>query len=175
MLFIQFIKSTYQQVPTFFKLWLLYMISLLIISISINQISPFFIWSMYARPESPKSTYNFPIVIYNEQILANEPFYRDFYKMHIQYPLYNFLSYQQAGNKDLHKEKALHVLGSNKVIHNVYPHEMKWDSFFEQYQKMLFNKTGNILYSLEIKQVEVIFNKNGYPEKADEKTIYEYK
>lgn len=174
MLFISFLKSVFHKERGLFLLLMAFFTVLILTNLSRNQISPFYVWSMYATVNQPQESYAFPVIIYNDKTLATEPFYRDFYKMHYQYPLYNYLSYKKIGNKDWHAEKATHWLpNSTELIKKIYPSEEDWNTFFDTYQHLLQLKTNAILYQLQIKDVSVIYDAQGYPQVFKENIIYE--
>lgn len=174
MLFISFLKSVFYKERRLFILLMVFLTALILTNLSRNQISPFYVWSMYASVNHPQESYNFPVIIYNEETLATEPFYRDFHKMHYQYPLYNYLSYENYGNKDWHAEKAHHWLPKNtELTKKIYPTKEDWNNFFDSYQHLLQLKTNSILYQLQIKNVSVIYDVQGYPQVIKENIIYE--
>lgn len=174
MLFLSFIKTLYTHQRRLFIILISFLTILAITSITNIQFGPFYVWSMYAGPSKPQAHYNFPVITYNDKTLATEPFYRDFHKMHYQYPLYNYQTYYHLDGKDWHAENVKSKLqGQEELVHKIYPSDNDWNNFFEGYSQLLQLKTKSILYQMQVKEVSVKYDEKGYPKVIKETILYE--
>src|SRR5690625_5588805 len=78
MLLISFFKTIFKKSKILFLGIIIYILGITYTGIAINQISPFYVWGMYATPTKSKDEYSFTQITYNNEIIDNFPVYMDF-------------------------------------------------------------------------------------------------
>lgn len=175
MLLISFFKTIFKKSKILFLGIIIYILGITYTGIAINQISPFYVWGMYATPTKSKDEYSFTQITYNNEIIDNFPVYMDFKKGFYNYPLYTYLSYEKFSNHESFNKNALNKLGKYPNLYErIISNEKDWERYFIYYKDFLEVRLKNKANSILIEEIKINYQENGKSIKKGKRTLYEY-
>lgn len=176
MLLISFFKSVFNKSKILFFGIVIYILGITYTGIAINQISPFYVWGMYAAPNKSKEAYSFTQITFNNQIIDNLPVYMDFKKGFYNYPFYTYLRYEQLGNHKKFNKNAYNKLNKHpKLYERIINNEEDWTNYFNYYKDFLELKMQKKASNILIEEISINYQSDGKSVEKAKRTLYEFR
>lgn len=142
-------------------------------------LTPFYLWGMYTMPAKPADTFTVYHITYNEGDSIIRPHtYRDLRRMMWTYTLPKYKIYQESGDtlpvstrSSNLMTKLLSGMPHSQPIHVTHDQLMAYPAWLARY---LGQETGQVIYRLNVRERQVIYNEKGRPQLVSDSPYLQY-
>ncbi len=148
----------------------------LVVNLSLNQITPFYIWSMYGRKEEVKDSYPVYVLKIDGEIF-NLPKWQDYKRMFFNYSIVHYMDCVENDNSDPFMIKARSYLSflplDDLFFYKIYVHKDELKEYPKWLKRYMEANIGKNIDHLEVERVWIGYNQMNRIEVIKKEQIFE--